>query len=937
MKSGPALAFPAVLAVLTGAGATDLAGEDVFLRVPLRELGIDLSSRPSPAEGAPSSPSFREFPEARGPRVSIEGPGEAYIEGRDPPSSPSPSVDDSLHVVLRLPEAREVKGRLHVPGDQVPTRAFKLPPAPSSESARKAFLRTQLARCESLTARGVPGAAWFRHEGAAARRALEEAGERPDEAREGWFPRRPSELEDTYLLFSGGRAISENLQLDRILRPTAEEDLSVDVSTLGGITTAAMDWKALIEDLKPEADPLASCIPHDQHAIFFPSFQAMVDALDDADAHGTPVLELVEVRSEDARTRARYEKQLALEMSDIARLLGPAAVESVAFTGSDPYLRTGSDVAILFHARLPEALKGYVASKHAAAVKAPGVTSSRGDVEGLEYTAAVSADRSVSSYLLVHEKTVVVTNSPAQLRLLAEVLRGRRRSLASSEEYIFFRDRYRRGDPSETAFLILTDATIRRWCGPLWRIADSRRTRVAAVLADLRAAEIERRLGGSVKEGPIETGLGAWAGGFRTTERGPVSETYGSLDFLTPIAELSISKVTKAEAETYERFRQSYQRNWRQFFDPIAVRLTSRPDRLAADITVMPLIEGTEYRELIQVTRGVEIPARSGDPHPEAIFQVIAGIDKESEPVKSLGSFAASMMQGQGGLRLNPLGWLGKTVSFYADDGPVWAELSSTPPAKRDLLLHRFPFALRCDVEDPLAVTAFLATLRAFIEGSAPGMTRWETLSHREMPYVKVSPSEAARAQTPEEIRSLAVYYAARPGYLVLTLDEELLRRALDREAAGPASKDSGEPAASRPEAPAWVGKSVAARISRKAFEVLTALDEDDYQAVRARRSWDNLPILNEWKRLFPSEDPVKLHERLWGTRLVCPGGGAYVWNEEQGTMESTAYGHPGGPRKGPAFPAVLERIAGADFGLTFEKQGLRAAVDVRRTGAVKP
>jgi len=937
MKS-PALAALAVLAVLAVTGVPDVAGEDVFLRVPLRELGIDLSSRPEPAEGTPSSPSFRAFPEAWGPRVSIEGPGEAYIEGQDPPSSSSPSIDDSLHVVLRLPEAREVKGRLHVPRDQVPTRAFRLPPAPTSESSRTAFLRTKLARCESLTARGVPGAAWFRHEGAAARKALGEAGERPDGAPTGWSPSRPGDLEDTYLLFSGGRALSENLQLERILRPTSEGDLSVDVNTLGGITTAALDWKALIEGLKPEADPLASCIPHDQHAVFFPSFHAMVDLMDEADAHGTPVLELVEVRSEDARTRARYEKQLALEMSDIARLLGPAAVESVAFTGSDPYLRTGSDVAILFHARLPDALKGYVASKHAAAAKAPGVTSSRGDVEGFEYTAAVSADRSVSSYLLVHEKTVAVTNSLAQLRKLAETIRGRRPPLAASEEYIFFRDRYRRGDSSETAFLILTDATIRRWCSPVWRIADSRRTRAAAILAELQASGLEALARGTVKEGPIETPLGApTAGAFRMTDRGPVSEVYGSLDFLTPIAELSISKVTKAEAEAYERFRQSYQQKWRQFFDPIAARLDSRGDRLAADLTVMPLIEGTDYRDLIQVTRGAEIPPRSGDPHPDALFQVIAGIDKESEPVKSLGSFAASMMQGQGGLRLNPLGWLGKTVSLYADDGPVWAELSSTPPAKRDTLLHRFPLALRCDVEDPLAVTVFLATLRGFIESSAPGMTLWETLSHREMPYVKVSPSEAAKAQTPEEVRSLAVYYAARPGYLVLTLDEELLRRALDRESAGPAAKDRGEPAASRPEIPAWLGKSIAARLTRKALDVLTALDEDDYQAERARRSWDNLPILNEWKRLFPSEDPVKLHERLWGTRLVCPGGGAYVWNEEHETMESTVYGHPGSPRQGPGLPAILDRITSADFGLTFEKDGLRAAAEVRRTAAGKP
>src|SRR5687767_3495487 len=113
-------------------------------------------------------------------------------------------------------------------------------------------------------------------------------------------------------------------------------------------------------------------------------------------------------------------------MSDIARLLGPAVVETVAFTGSDPYLRTGSDVAVIFQARVPDALKGHVLAKHAAASKETGVEPTRGDVEGIEYTAVVSPDRAVSSHLLVHEKTVIVSNSAAQLRGLAEVIRGRR-------------------------------------------------------------------------------------------------------------------------------------------------------------------------------------------------------------------------------------------------------------------------------------------------------------------------------------------------------------------------------------------------------------------------------------------------------------------------------------------------------------------------------
>ena len=39
---------------------------------------------------------------------------------------------------------------------------------------------------------------------------------------------------------------------------------------------------------------------------------------------------------------------------------------------------------------------------------------------------------------------------------------------------------------------MITDATIRRWCGPEWRIGASRRTRAAAAIAELQARHESR-------------------------------------------------------------------------------------------------------------------------------------------------------------------------------------------------------------------------------------------------------------------------------------------------------------------------------------------------------------------------------------------------------------------------------------------------------------
>jgi hypothetical protein len=85
--------------------------------------------------------------------------------------------------------------------------------------------------------------------------------------------------------------------------------------------------------------------------------------------------------------------------------------------------------------------------------------------------------------------------------------------------------------------------------------------------------------------------------------------------------------------------------------------------------------------------------------------------------------------------------------------------------------------------------------------------------------------------------------------------------------------------------------------------------------------AWSNLPILNEWKRLFPDRDPVKLHEEFWGTKLVCPGGGTYRWNEKWQTMESTVFGHPGDPKT--AATKALADIFSVELGVSFDQERL--------------
>ncbi len=62
--------------------------------------------------------------------------------------------------------------------------------------------------------------------------------------------------------------------------------------------------------------------------------------------------------------------------------------------------------------------------------------------------------------------------------------------------------------------------------------------------------------------------------------------------------------------------------------------------------------------------------------------------------------------------------------------------------------------------------------------------------------------------------------------------------------------------------------------------------------------------------------------------RLVCPGGGRYVWNEAWQTMESTVYGHPAAPKDGPTVASLLSAFDDLDTGVTLTRIGARSSAD---------
>jgi len=776
-----------------------------------------------------------------------------------------------------------------------------LTPSPRPDAPER-FDRARREYYQRLLQRGIPGAAWFRYQMLAGSGGTGRAGD----LRTGFAvpPGLPdTDLERAFSLFSGGRAMSENLQLDRALPGVGPREILVDVASLRGIDVREFDWQPLIKDLHPETDPLAAKIPADQHAVFFPNLAAAAAVREQFRSHGTVVLRLAEPRSEDTATIARYERQLGVSLDAAAQLLGPLLVKSVALTGSDPYYPMGTDLAILLETSAPDQLATLLLARiQVAASGSPGAQVNRGDALGLAYQSVVTPDRTLSGYVATLKGCVVVTNSRYQLERLARVRANETPSLASLPEYTFFRNRYRRGDAEETALLILSDATIRRWCGPRWRIGDARRVREAARLGDALAANLDELVAGQ-------------------RDSLPAGE-YGTLAFLTPIAELDLQRVRQAEASAYGRWRETYQRNWTWAFDPIALRLHVEPQRLGADLTVLPLIWRTQYRQFVQVSEGVALAPDAGDPH-GALAHFVLALNPRNRLFQEAGRSIERELNADG------IGWLGSPVAVYLDDGPFWDELQGGGQRLYAFVMTagwRAPLAVQFEVASSLRLAGFLSALRAYVERKWPGMTTWETRTYREQTYVQISlaPQAQEGSRSP---RGFSLYYAVMSDGVLVALREDVLRRAIDRRLVRQATEQN--PFA--PADPQWLGDNVGLHVDRKILEAFARVWRDDYHAWMQTRAWNNLPIFNEWKRRFPNQNPLALYQKYWHARLVCPGGGDYVWNDEWQTYESTVYGHPGQPKAGPSVPPALSLFQTADFGLTFELNGLRARVALQR------
>ncbi|HVJ82375.1 MAG TPA: hypothetical protein VNC50_15000, partial [Planctomycetia bacterium] len=266
--------------------------------------------------------------------------------------------------------------------------------------------------------------------------------------------------------------------------PDAARDADkVAISSLVGPTIKSHPWKEMLAGKKPEIEPMAMCVPADNYYVAFRSIGKMLELEDSADLWGIQILSQTARDATTQNVGQRLKAQLAIETTPLLRPFYDLVVESVAITGSDLYVREGSDVTLIFRLRTPDVFRARMDGFLDSAAKAnPTARRTDSAYGGVAYRGLVSADRRVSVYSAYPSANLHVrSNSLVGLQRALAAIRGqdpagkRVTRLGETEEFAYIRTLMPKGAPEEDGFIYLSDPFIRNVVGPAQKLAERRR------------------------------------------------------------------------------------------------------------------------------------------------------------------------------------------------------------------------------------------------------------------------------------------------------------------------------------------------------------------------------------------------------------------------------------------------------------------------------
>ena len=787
---------------------------------------------------------------------------------------------------------------------------------------------------------------------------------------------------------------------------------SVAVSSLAGPSVKSHPWERMLAGRRPDISPLARDVPDDFYFVEFRTLTRLLDAFDAGDLWGTHLFNQAYREADTVGVGERLKRQLAIESDPRLRPFYDLVVEEVAVAGSDPFVREGSDVTLLFRVKQPEIfharMDAFLSDAERAHADARRTT---GQYLGVAYVQIENPERDVSVVAADPEPGLHLrSNSLAAFRRVVAAIKGKTedgtvvRRLGDTAEFAYARTLMPRGDEREDGFIYLSDPFIRRLVGPELKLTERRRLVCYNHLRMIGHASLlfrteHGRWPDSLEElaragdAPGLFGEGALScpdGGHYTLSADKttgVCSRHGHALHLTPNVETPAAQVTGAEANEYRAFVEDYNRYWRFYFDPVAIRLKVSPEQYRVETIILPLIDNSVYTSLASALGG-KPEALDSLPVPRRdIFSASFRLNKEKylddlglvekgakpgEPAYVFGHPTDAAMNAKAADFVSR--GLGNQVGFHLYDAhPTfdlntasllgWLFGSGVGHGARSLGGEEFyialaltslnsPVYLSFPVRDAKVVDDYLTQLDTVLSVAARNERRGRWLDFEYDFYKYQLPTgETARAfglrLDPARLR----FFWARVGSGLYVASKPFILEDLAGAAQGQ---------------PAGASQTQAANVDADATgHALVRVRAQNWNDVLPdyRLAWaenereaclNNLAALSDAARALSARAAgqtggqalsgeafdravVELADRLHGTHHFCPEGGTYHVSPDGRTVSCSVHGTADAPRQ-PVAPSehspagrTMRELSDLTATLTFMEDGLHAVLVVNR------
>jgi hypothetical protein len=456
-------------------------------------------------------------------------------------------------------------------------------------------------------------------------------------------PRDPVRGTDVFNVLGGRAAIRETLQMQSVRAPNAPAEALIPIADLQGVQVKSHPYDEMVKALPPAPGvPLAEFVPQDRFFVYFAKPSALIAFLGGGSEFLAQAGALITRNCVDYNLSAKCLARLGTTDGWARSFLQGDNVTQVALILPDLFLIDGADMTVIL--RVPK-LGAALPTLKLLGIK---------DIEKGEPVTVPAADGRVA-YWAVRGDLLVMSSDRGELdRVLALHKAGGEGGLGRSAEFRYMLSKTPL-QPNTTAFAYFSDAFIRRLVGPAVKIGQLRRLRALADLQNITAAALlykaDGQPGNPALPKLIEMGYlrGDLARGdySLSTDLLARSPKYGTLACPATLAANPVTQVTQSEADAYRAYVQEYSNFWRQFFDPIAMRLDETPDGMDLTTFILPLLDSALYNGVRTVVAADAQPMAAPvlDPKPVLMLSLRMTPDAWAKLTRDILGNAAAMMR----------------------------------------------------------------------------------------------------------------------------------------------------------------------------------------------------------------------------------------------------------------------------------------------------